>query len=60
MEDLLSNHFDVQSADTIEGKCIVHIIKSYTKLDDIGNEDFFCCFDFNSVIGAFNLDGVIV
>ncbi|KAK9128290.1 hypothetical protein Syun_017087 [Stephania yunnanensis] len=37
-ELFLSDHYDVQSADTIEGKCVVHTFKSYTKLDTVGNE----------------------
>ncbi|RVW36622.1 Chromatin remodeling protein EBS [Vitis vinifera] len=41
-EVFLSDHYDVQSADTIEGKCTVHTFKSYTKLDAVGNDDFFC------------------
>jgi hypothetical protein len=49
-EVFLSDHFDLQSADTIEGKCMVHSFKSYTKLDVVGN-DFFCLFEYNSSIG---------
>ncbi|KAF5448878.1 hypothetical protein F2P56_029374, partial [Juglans regia] len=59
-EVFLSDHFDVQSADTIEGKCTVHTFKSYTKLDAVGNEDFFCRFEYNSSTGAFNPDRVAV
>ncbi|KAL0422799.1 UNVERIFIED_CONTAM: Chromatin remodeling protein EBS [Sesamum latifolium] len=59
-EVFLSDHFDIQSADTIEGKCTVHSFKSYTKLDAVGNDDFFCRFEYNSSTGAFNPDRVAV
>ncbi|KAK9691045.1 hypothetical protein RND81_09G172100 [Saponaria officinalis] len=59
-ELFLSDHFDVQSADSIESKCTVHSFKSYTKLDVIGNEDFFCRFEYNSATGAFTPDRVAV
>ncbi|GLT72667.1 hypothetical protein SLA2020_445770 [Shorea laevis] len=38
-ELFLSDHFDVQSAHTIEGKCTVHSFKNYTKLENVGAED---------------------
>jgi hypothetical protein len=53
-EVFLSDHYDLQSADTIEGKCMVHSFKGYTKLDAIGNDDFFCRFEYNSSTGSFN------
>lgn len=59
-EVFLSDHLDFQSADTIEAKCTVHSFKSYTKLDAVGNEDFFCRFEYNSSTGAFNPDRVAV
>ncbi|KAF8405298.1 hypothetical protein HHK36_010200 [Tetracentron sinense] len=59
-EVFLSDHYDLQSADTIEGKCTVHTFKSYTKLDAVGNDDFFCRFEYNSSTGAFNPDSVAV
>ncbi|XP_071930701.1 chromatin remodeling protein SHL-like isoform X2 [Coffea arabica] len=59
-EVFLSDHHDIQSADTIEGKCTVHSFKSYTKLDAVGNDDFFCRFEYNSSTGAFNPDRVAV
>uniref|UniRef100_A0A7C8ZC29 Uncharacterized protein n=1 Tax=Opuntia streptacantha TaxID=393608 RepID=A0A7C8ZC29_OPUST len=59
-ELFLSDHFDVQSADTIEGKCTVHSFKGYTKLDAVGNDDFFCRFEYNSATGAFTPDRVAV
>ncbi|KAL6531863.1 hypothetical protein OROMI_028226 [Orobanche minor] len=59
-ELFLSDHFDIQGADTIEGKCAVHTFKGYNKLDAVGNDDFFCRFDYNSSTGAFNPDKVAV
>ncbi|KAH0977284.1 hypothetical protein GBA52_027003 [Prunus armeniaca] len=52
-EVFLSDHHDVQSADTIEAKCTVHTFKSYTKLDAVGNDDFFCRFEYNSSTWSF-------
>ncbi|KAJ6402853.1 hypothetical protein OIU84_014873 [Salix udensis] len=48
------------SADTIEGKCTVHSFKNYTTLDAVGNDDFFCRFEYNSSSGAFNPESVAV
>lgn len=59
-ELFLSDHFDNQSADTIEGKCKVHTFKNYVKLDAVGEHDFFCRFEYNSKTGAFNPDRVAV
>lgn len=59
-ELFLSDHYDVQSADTIEGKCTVHPFKSYQKLDAVGNDDFFCRFEYISATGAFIPDRVAV
>ncbi|KAJ0744543.1 putative [histone H3]-dimethyl-L-lysine(36) demethylase chromatin regulator PHD family [Helianthus annuus] len=59
-EVFLSDHRDLLSADTIEGKCTVHSFKSYTKLDAVGNDDYFCRFEYNSVTGAFVPDRVAV
>ncbi|XP_072952477.1 chromatin remodeling protein EBS-like isoform X3 [Typha angustifolia] len=59
-EVFLSDHYDVQSADTIEGKCFVHTFKKYTKLEDVGNEDFFCRFEYKSATGSFVPDRIAV
>lgn len=59
-EVFLSDHYDTLSLDTIECKCTVHSFKSYTKLDAVGNDDFFCRFEYNSATGAFNPDRVAV
>ncbi|MBA0712796.1 hypothetical protein Golax_011871 [Gossypium laxum] len=59
-ELFLSDHYDVQSAQTIEGKCIVHSFKNYSKLENVGAEDYFCRFEYKAVTGAFTPDRVAV
>ncbi|XP_057826013.2 chromatin remodeling protein EBS isoform X2 [Cryptomeria japonica] len=59
-EVFFSDHFDEQSADTIEGKCTVHSFKSYTKLDSVGSEDYFCRFEYKAATGGFTPDRVAV
>ncbi|CAN6203233.1 unnamed protein product [Urochloa humidicola] len=59
-EVFLSDHYDVQSADTIEGKCNVHSFRSYTKLDSVNAEDFFCRFEYKSASGSFVPDRIAV
>jgi len=59
-ELFLSDHFDVQSAHTIEGKCIVHSFKNYTKLENVGSEDYYCRFEYKAATGAFTPDRVAV
>ncbi|GMH23755.1 hypothetical protein Nepgr_025598 [Nepenthes gracilis] len=59
-ELFLSDHYDIQSADTIEGKCIVHSFKSYMKLDAVGTDDFICRFEYSFSTGAFTPDRVAV
>eukprot|EP00252_Welwitschia_mirabilis_P003733 TRINITY_DN13788_c0_g1_i1.p1 TRINITY_DN13788_c0_g1~~TRINITY_DN13788_c0_g1_i1.p1 ORF type:complete len:215 (-),score=13.25 TRINITY_DN13788_c0_g1_i1:398-1042(-) len=59
-ELFLSDHYDVQSADTIEGKCIVHSFKNYTKLESVGAEDYFCRFEYKAATGGFTPDRVAV
>lgn len=59
-ELFLSDHFDVQSAHTIEGKCIVHSFKNYTKLENVGAEDYFCRFEYKAATGGFTPDRVAV
>jgi hypothetical protein len=59
-ELFLSDHFDLQSAHTIEGKCVVHSFKNYTKLDNVGPEDFFCRFEYKAATGSFTPDRVAV
>ncbi|KAI7741037.1 hypothetical protein M8C21_022466 [Ambrosia artemisiifolia] len=59
-ELFLSDHYDVQSAHTIEDKCIVHTFKNYTKLEDVGPEDYFCRFEYKAATGGFTPDRVAV
>ncbi|XP_020231356.2 chromatin remodeling protein EBS, partial [Cajanus cajan] len=59
-ELFLSDHYDVQSAHTIEGKCVVHSFKNYIKLENVGAEDYFCRFEYKPITGAFTPDRVVV
>ncbi|CAK9182223.1 unnamed protein product [Ilex paraguariensis] len=59
-ELFLSDHYDVQSAHTIEGKCIIHSFKNYTKLENVGPEDYYCRFEYKAATGAFVPDRVAV
>lgn len=59
-ELFLSDHYDVQSAHTIEEKCIVHSFKNYTKLENVGAEDYFCRFEYKAATGGFTPDRVAV
>ncbi|CAI9783938.1 unnamed protein product [Fraxinus pennsylvanica] len=59
-ELFLSDHFDTQSAHTIEEKCIVHTFKNYTKLENVGPEDYYCRFEYKPTTGAFLPDRVAV
>ncbi|XP_008804533.1 chromatin remodeling protein EBS-like isoform X2 [Phoenix dactylifera] len=59
-EVFLSDHYDIQSADTIEGKCFVHSFKNYTKLDAVGSDDYFCRFEYKSATGSFIPDRIAV
>ncbi|PWA46806.1 bromo adjacent homology (BAH) domain, Zinc finger, RING/FYVE/PHD-type [Artemisia annua] len=55
-----SDDVDTQSADTILDKCIVHTYKSYTSLEDVRPEDYFCRFDYDHATGCFTPDFVLV
>ncbi|KAK3017716.1 hypothetical protein RJ639_003072, partial [Escallonia herrerae] len=59
-ELFLSDHYDVQSAHTIEGKCIVHSFKNYTKLENVAPEDYYCRFEYKASTGGFTPDRVAV
>ncbi|BAF13492.1 chromatin remodeling protein EBS [Oryza sativa Japonica Group] len=59
-EVFLSDHYDSQSADTIEGKCYVHTFRDYTKLRSVSAEDFFCRFEYKSATGSFVPDRIAV
>ncbi|KAK1353439.1 Chromatin remodeling protein EBS [Heracleum sosnowskyi] len=47
-ELFLSDHYDFQSTNTIEGKCIVHSFKEYTKLEVVGDEDYYSGFEYKA------------
>ncbi|KAH6826934.1 PHD finger family protein / bromo-adjacent homology domain-containing protein [Perilla frutescens var. hirtella] len=51
-ELFLSDHFDIQSADTIEGKCRVHTFENYTNLDHVSSEDYYSRFQYRAATGA--------
>lgn len=59
-ELFLSDHYDDQSALTIEGKCVVHSLKKYTKLKSVGAEDYFCRYKYRAEDGAFTPERVVV
>ena len=59
-ELFLSDHVDNQSADTIEAKCTVHTFRNYTKLESVGNDDYFCRFEYKASTGGFTPDRVAV
>ncbi|KAJ7534674.1 hypothetical protein O6H91_13G104900 [Diphasiastrum complanatum] len=59
-ELFLSDHYDIQSADTMEGKCTVHTFKNYTKLESVGADDYFCRFEYKAATGGFTPDRVAV
>ncbi|XP_021975730.1 chromatin remodeling protein EBS [Helianthus annuus] len=48
-EVLLSNHYDVRSIHTIQGKCVVYSLENYMNLKPIGADDYFCRFEYNCV-----------
>ncbi|TKY66453.1 Lysine-specific demethylase PHF2 [Spatholobus suberectus] len=54
------NRSNVKSAHTIEGKCVVHSFKNYTKLENVGAEDYYCRFEYKAATGAFTPDRVAV
>jgi hypothetical protein len=59
-EVFLSDHWDTQSVDTIEDKCTVHTFRNYTKLESVGNDDYFCRFEYKASTGGFTPDRVAV
>ena len=50
-ELFLSDHYDTQSANTIEAKCTVHTFEDYTKLEDATAEDYYCRFQYRAASG---------
>nr|GMC89802.1 chromatin remodeling protein EBS-like [Ipomoea batatas] len=51
-ELMLSDHYDVQSAETIERKVTVHTFKDYTELKFISPTDLYWRFEYNAKTGA--------
>ncbi|MFS7960944.1 putative BAH domain-containing protein [Helianthus anomalus] len=46
---LLSNHYDVRSIHTIQGKCVGYSLENYMNLKLVGVDDYFCQSDYNYV-----------
>lgn len=59
-ELMFSDHEDVVEADTVDGKCTVHSYRAYSKLGQVGEDEFFTRFDYQARTGAFNPDTVAV
>ncbi|CAN6559639.1 unnamed protein product [Malus baccata var. baccata] len=59
-ELFLSDHYDVQSAHAIEGKCTMHFFKNYTKLENVGAEDYYCRFEYKACKMPYNSDDLMV
>ncbi|PIN21324.1 hypothetical protein CDL12_05960 [Handroanthus impetiginosus] len=59
-ELFLSDHYDVQSADTIEGKCTIHSFSNYTRLENVMPEDYYSRFIYKPATGAFAAHTVLV
>ncbi|KAG8061400.1 hypothetical protein GUJ93_ZPchr0003g18639 [Zizania palustris] len=59
-EVFLSDHYDIQSPDSIEGKCYVHKFKAYTRLRSVRAEDYFSRFEYKSATGSFTPDRIAV
>ncbi|KAM3329078.1 hypothetical protein ACQJBY_026255 [Aegilops geniculata] len=52
-ELFLSDHVEIQPADTIEGRCSVHTLEKYTQLKSIDACDYFTRFQYRSATGRF-------
>ncbi|XP_035831873.1 chromatin remodeling protein EBS-like [Helianthus annuus] len=48
-EVFLSNHYEVQSIHTIQGKYVVYSLENYMNLKRVGVDDYFCRFEYNYV-----------
>lgn len=59
-ELFLSDHYDECSPEAVESKCIVHTFKEYTKLENVGVEDYFSRFEYKAAAGTFSPDRVAV
>ncbi|OIV92430.1 hypothetical protein TanjilG_25160 [Lupinus angustifolius] len=59
-ELFLTDHYDVKSADAIEGKCVVHPFNDYMRIENPGAKDFYCRFEYKVITGYFTPDSVPV
>lgn len=59
-ELMFSDHEDLVDADTIDGKCTVHTYKAYSKLTNVGEDEYFTRFDYKARSGVFDPDTVAV
>ncbi|KAL7088598.1 hypothetical protein ACP275_13G137200 [Erythranthe tilingii] len=59
-ELFLSDHYDIQSADTIEGKCTIHTFENYTKLANARPQDYYYRFEYKTASGDIVPDKVRV
>mmetsp|Transcript_34586 Transcript_34586/g.58089 ORF Transcript_34586/g.58089 Transcript_34586/m.58089 type:complete len:219 (-) Transcript_34586:593-1249(-) len=55
-----SDHLDVCELETIHGKCNVHKLKDYKKLERVGENDYYCRFSYKAGTGLFKPDRVPV
>ncbi|MFS8035149.1 putative chromatin regulator PHD family [Helianthus anomalus] len=47
-EIFLSNDYDMQSTQTILGKCVVHTLQQYMKLKYVGIDDYLCRYEYDA------------
>ncbi|GAQ78729.1 PHD finger family protein [Klebsormidium nitens] len=59
-ELFLSDHYDEVWAEAIMGKCRVHGFKKYIQMEDLGEDDFYCRFEYKAKTGSFMPDKVAV
>ncbi|XP_059294700.1 chromatin remodeling protein EBS-like [Lycium ferocissimum] len=59
-EVFLSDHYDEQSVDVINGKCRIHTLDEYLSLESVRPEDYYCRFEYKSKTGVFVQDRVAV
>ncbi|KAL9689392.1 hypothetical protein QQ045_009777 [Rhodiola kirilowii] len=51
---------EADNRNNVKGKCVVHLFKNYTKLENVGAEDYYCKFEYKAFIGGFTPDQVAV
>ncbi|KAM0057099.1 putative BAH domain, Zinc finger, FYVE/PHD-type [Helianthus debilis subsp. tardiflorus] len=47
-EIFLSNDYDRQSTQAMQGKCVVHTLQQYMKLKYVGVDDYFCRYEYDA------------